>query len=209
MKLLYIALLVLSSPVFAGSNALDLFFSNTHSLTANFKQTIADKYGKPIEQSQGLLSIKRPNKFYLEYTKPDEQRYISDGKTLWVYDEGLEQVTISAVDEKLLNSPVLLITSDQNIRELYDVKETIDYNNPDHDIFILTSKEVKDEADKIFSNIQLIFNKSQLIEIKMADNFDQVTRLNLYNQINNARINDEVFSFTIPEGIDVIGTQPN
>jgi outer membrane lipoprotein carrier protein len=209
MKLLYITLLMLSLDVIAGSNALDLFFSNTHSLTANFKQTIADKYGTPIEESEGILSIKRPNKFSLNYIKPDEQSYISDGKTLWIYDVELEQVTISGVDDKLLNSPVLLITSDKNIRDLYQVKETIDYDNPDLDIFILTSKIVKDEADKIFSNIQFSFHKQQLIEIKMADNFDQITRLNLYNQINNASIDDQVFSLSIPADVDVIGKQPN
>jgi len=200
-------LLFLSLNSSAGANALDSFFTQTQSLSAEFIQTISDTSGKEIESSNGQLTIKRPNQFILKYTQPDQQRYISDGKTLWVYDVDLEQVTIKAVDEQLLNSPALLLSSNKNIRDLYHIKKIADNNNPQLDIYNLITKAKTDESSNLFSSIQLIFSKQQLIEIKMADNFDQVTRLSLFNQKLNPQIKAETFSFIIPFGVDVIGTK--
>ncbi|MFK5985785.1 MAG: outer membrane lipoprotein chaperone LolA [Pseudomonadota bacterium] len=205
-KKCFILLLFISTNAFAGSDALDLFYQKTDSLSANFTQTIRDTFGKLIETSSGRLVIKRPDQFVLNYTKPDEQSYISDGKTLWVYDVELEQVTIKKADEKLLNSPALLISSNRNIRDNYFVKESVDYDAPDNDIFILTPKNVDEENSMMFANIQLTFFKQRLMEIKMTDNFDQITRLNLYNQEVNSKVDDKVFAFIIPADVDVIGT---
>jgi len=191
---------------YADSDALDSFFTQTHSLSAEFTQIIMDNSGKAIESSSGRLIIKRPNQFILKYTRPDEQRYISDGKTLWIYDLDLEQVTIKAVDEKLLNSPALLLSSNKNIRDLYHITKISNASATGHDIYDLIPKAKNNETSDIFSSIQLVFSKQQLIEIKMADNFDQVTRLSLYNQKLNPQIDSEKFSFIIPFGVDVIGT---
>lgn len=202
-----VVLLVFCTNAFAGSDALDNFFTQTHSLTADFTQTIMDSSGKAIETSGGQLIIKRPNQFILKYTRPDEQSYISNGKTLWIYDVDLEQVTIKAVDNKLLSSPALLISSNKNIRDLYHIKEIVAPQTTQNTIFNLIPKAENDEEiNNVFSSIQLIFSKQQLIEIKMADNFDQLTRLRLYNQKINPEINSDSFSFIIPFGVDVIGT---
>jgi outer membrane lipoprotein carrier protein len=201
--LAFFFILVISVNNYADSNALDNFFTQTHSLTADFTQTIVDSSGKSIETSSGQLIIKRPNQFILKYTRPDEQHYISDGKTLWVYDLGLEQVTIKAVDEKLLSSPALLISSNKNINDLYDIKEISASNNSN--VYNLVAKAA-DETNNMFSSIQLVFSGKQLKEIIMADNFDQHTRLSLYNQKSNPEINSDKFSFIIPFGVDVIGT---
>ena len=137
-------LLFMSINSYAGSDALDQFFSQTHSLTADFTQIIMDSSGKAIESSEGQLIIKRPNQFILKYTKPDQQTYISDGKNLWIYDVDLEQVTIKAVDEKLLNSPALLISSNKNIRDLYHIKQISDLKSSQLEIYQLIPK-TKDE----------------------------------------------------------------
>jgi len=191
---------------YCDSNALDSFFTKTHSLTANFTQTIMDSSGKAIEISSGQLTIKRPNQFILKYTQPDEQHYISNGKTLWVYDVDLEQVTNKSVDEKLLNSPALLISSNKNVRDLYDIKEIADSTISENTTYSLKPKVINDETNNMFSSIQLAFTGQQLKEIKMADGFDQTTRLSLYNQKLNPQINSDIFSFIVPFGVDVIGT---
>jgi outer membrane lipoprotein carrier protein len=200
-------LLFFSLNSYAVSDALDNFFTQTHSLNAEFTQTILDNNGKTIANSNGQLIIKRPNQFILEYTQPDQQRYISDGKTLWVYDVDLEQVTIKAVDEQLLNSPALLLSSNKNIRDLYQIKKIAHTKSPHLDIYNLIAKEKNDDSSNMFSSIQLTFSKQQLMEIKMADNFDQETHLSLYNQKINPQISAEKFSFIIPFGVDVIGTR--
>ena len=207
LKRFTLILLIVCTNTYAGSDALDLFFSQTRSLKANFNQTIMDHNGKAIETSSGQLIISKPNQFVLNYTKPDQQEYISDGKTLWIYDVELEQVTIKAVDDNFFSSPALLISSDKNIRDSFHIKESVDYDTPQNDVFNLTAKVVNDETNNMFKNIQLIFLKHKLVEIKMQDNFEQTTRLTLYNQEVNSDIDADVFSFIIPFGVDVIGTQ--
>jgi len=194
-----------SNVLLAGSDALDLFYQNTQSFSAEFEQQVQDKSSGKSSRSKGTLSIKRPNKFLLFYLQPDQQQYVSDGKTIWMYDVDLEQVTVQQFDQKLKHSPIFLLSNSQKIRSLYHVKETVDYDFPDHDIFILTAKKEQDSNMATqFSKLELVFSKNVLYQLKMFDHFEHVTELTFYHQKMNAELTPNTFNFNIPPHVDVI-----
>lgn len=202
-----IYLLILSTQVMAGSDALDKFFDQTKSFSANFSQTITREDGRELEHSNGKLLIHKPGQFYLHYQQPDEQFYICNGKTLWIYDVDLEQVTLQRIDQKLLHSPASFLSNKKQFEKYYWIKESVDYDHPEQDIFDLLPKaEYKDKDQGFFSQIRFIFVQDELLEIRMVDNFSQTTRLVLSDQKRNIRIDNKIFQFTIPENVDVIGT---
>lgn len=208
-KILFIFLFALSPYSFSGSDALDIFMHSTERFQADFKQVIVGPYGQELESSSGLLMIKRPNQFLLQYQKPDKQQYISNGKKLWIYDEELEQVTIQSLDGQMLSSPAFLISGNVDLKKHYHIKESVDFEHPENDLFILTplsKHEAQDNDKSLFSNVTFTFNKNILIEIKMQDNFEQSTRLILSKQKVNPTLKNSLFTFKIPDNIDVIGT---
>jgi len=193
------------SPVFAGSYALEKFYEKTHTFRATFEQKVKSGNDGDIQKSEGQILISRPNKFIMNYTKPDQQQYVSDGKTLWIYDKDLEQVTIKKFDKEMKRSPVLVLSGKNEMRELYNIEESVDYGKPEQDIFILTPKTGSEEdATTQFSRVELVFLHEKLEELRMWDNFNHVTILSLKNKKINETLPENTFQFVIPDNIDVL-----
>ncbi|MCW8931024.1 MAG: outer membrane lipoprotein chaperone LolA [Gammaproteobacteria bacterium] len=184
------------------NKTLDQFYQSTQSLEAVFEQVITNTRGNVIEKSSGNLTLSRPDKFILEYIQPSEQKYISNGKTIWIYDIELEQVSIKNIDEGVGDSPALLLSSNTNIYKHYDVSD-IKVGKSDGLIWIqLLAKE----PEMTFERVLLAFKGTNLMQMTMHDSFGQTTNLKFSEiQINKPFANRQ-FNFVPPEDVDIIGT---
>lgn len=68
--------------------------------------------------SSGSFEFQRPGKFRFNYTKPFEQLIVADGKTLWLYDADLNQVTERAQAQVLGSTPAAILTSATDLKAL-------------------------------------------------------------------------------------------
>ena len=59
-----------------------------------FRQRVVDRLGKLVNEAEGIFAFRRPGAFLWNYEKPWKQQVVSDGQTLWLYDEDLMQVTV-------------------------------------------------------------------------------------------------------------------
>ena len=106
------ALLSISAHAQTPANALTDFKSYTRdlaSLTGTFTQEVRDKNGRVSRQSAGTFAIARPGKFRFVYQKPYKQTIVSDGITVWLHDEDLNQVTIKKLGETVTEQPLALL----------------------------------------------------------------------------------------------------
>ncbi len=198
---LFLFLFCIINPVQA-NKTLDQFFQSTQSMQTDFEQTIQNTRGKILEQSTGNLILSRPDKFILEYTLPAEQKYVSNGKTLWIYDVELEQVSIKALDENIGDSPALLLSSNTNVYKHYDVRDVKLKKADDYQWVQLRAK--KEEMS--FEQVLLAFKGSKLMQMIMYDSFGQITDLKFSNVQVNKPFSLRQFNFVVPEGVDVIGS---
>jgi len=183
------------------NNTLDKFFQVTQSMQADFIQIIKNTHGQLLEQSEGRLILSRPDKFILEYKTPSEQKYISNGQTLWMYDVELEQVTIKVFDDSIGDSPALLLSSNTNVYKHYRVDDIKPYKSDKNQwVQLLANKE-----DMTFERVLLAFDGSILKQMVMFDSFGQVTELQFSHIQVNKPFSLRQFTFTAPEGVDVIG----
>jgi len=184
------------------NKTLDQFYQSTQSLQAAFEQTITNTRGNITEQSTGSLILSRPDKFILEYTQPSEQQYISNGKTIWIYDVELEQVSIKHIDGGVGDSPAMLLSSNTNVYKHYDVSDVI-VGQPDGLTWVqLLAKE----PEMTFERVLLGFKGSHLMQMVMHDSFGQITKLRFSQiQINKPFANKQ-FNFIPPDDVDVIGS---
>ena len=83
--------------------------------SAIFEQEVVDNAGNVLQRGGGDLSVKRPNLVHWNTTSPDESLIVSDGKSIFLFDPFIEQVTAYKLDGAIANTPILLITSNDSV----------------------------------------------------------------------------------------------
>lgn len=182
-----------------GMSSLKNFYKQTQAVRANFHQLVTDRQGRKVQEVYGEMQLKRPNKFRWDYKQPFEQQIVSDGDKVWLYDIELAQVTVRPLGKALGSSPAALLAGDSNLEKNFklnnvDSKDGIDWVNAN-----------PNNEDSGFEKILLGFKNDQLQEMQLVDSFGHQTKIVFSKLENNPVINNQVFLFKPPAGVDVVG----
>jgi outer membrane lipoprotein carrier protein len=196
---------VSSQPVATTTNAIKNLKQQLgliNSFSANFVQLTQDGLGNTLQRIEGFMQVAKPGKLRWKTEGIYEQLVISDGQSLWIYDADLEQVSIRDMANRLAETPALLLSGD--VSEIGN-NFIITQAPTDHSLtFILQPKDSSQLFDALELNFDK-FNQQQLLtQMVIRDASGQVTDINFSNVIKNPKLNDDIFSFDIPEDIDVI-----
>ena len=177
---------------------LNKLLSRAQTMTGGFSQMTLSANGANLQETTGSLALKRPGMFRWHTDPPLEQLLVSDGQTIWLYDPDLEQVTIQQLDQRLSHTPALLLSGDvSRLQESFDIQYTGGGNVLD---FTLTPKD----ADSMFDSLRVSFSDGVINDMQMSDPVGQRTNILFRNVQLNAPLDDEQFTFEVPEGVDVI-----
>ena len=124
---------------------------------------------------------------------------MADGLRIWFYDVDLEQVTVMAQQEALIDTPAALLSGETLPDEKYQV---IDLTSNDGYQWV---ELVPKGADSNFQSVRFAFDNRGLQQMIMRDSFDQYTRLTFSGTSENTQLDEKTFVFIVPEGIDVVG----
>ena len=69
-----------------------------------------------VQETKGVMHVKRPGLFRWETFPPYDQLLVANGKKMWVFDRDLEQVTVQVLDQRLSQTPALLLSG--NVKDL-------------------------------------------------------------------------------------------
>ena len=198
--LISIFILTLSGSALADAKTrLEAFVDGTKGLKANFTQTVFDQAGRKTQEASGNLFFSRPGKFRWVYQKPYAQLIVGDGSKVWIHDEDLDQVTVRKLDQALGDSPAALLAGDNNIEKLFNLKEA---GSKDGIEWLEASPKSKEGS---FEKVRMGFKGNDLHAMELKDNFGQTTLLRFSNLQRNPAIGANLFRFTPPKGVDVIG----
>jgi len=178
---------------------LQAFTASIDTFTADFEQTLYDEDSTPLQVSSGTVKLKRPGRFVWDYTEPEAQQIIADGKQIWLYDKELEQVTVNAIDDRLSGTPLVLLMGTAPLEEAFDIAPLGESDGIDW--LELTPKSTSSDFEKVFVGLIGI----ELAAMELRDNFGQATQIKFSNFKAGVEIEDTVFEFEPPEGVDVIG----
>ncbi len=188
---------VVQADVQAGQN-LNRLLTAVSSMSASFEQVVLDGGGTRLQQSQGELVLARPGKFRWRTEEPFPQLLVSNGQTLWIYDQDLEQVTQQVVDHRLTNTPALLLSGDlQSLQQSFDIQGPVE-----GDTGLFRLQPVDPEA--MFAILRILFENGVPMEMQLEDNLGQKTSLYFSNLQLNPEVGDEQFEFQVPDGVDLI-----
>lgn len=165
---------------------------------AAFVQTSRAQGGEILQQMQGTLSVAKPGKMRWETEDPYAQLVVSDGQLIWVYDMDLEQVTIRNMDQRVQETPALLLSGDT---DQIDASFVVSYEaSGKNSLFQLVPKD----PSQLFQSLEFHYEGKILQRMMIFDAAGQATEIAFSEQKANEAIDEQAFIFDVPEGVDVI-----
>ena len=172
-----------------------------NTLQGSFVQTLLDKAGKKQDESKGTFVLQRPGKFFWKTETPAPQLLISNQKTIWLYDPDLQTVNERPFSDDLKKTPVLLLSEDvDKLRKNFTINRSL---ADKAEKFSITPKV----TEGLFQELLLVFVDNQLTEFSIRDSLGQLTHFALTNLKRNQAIDENLFNFVVPAGVDLIKNQ--
>jgi len=175
------------------------FLRTTQSARAEFSQQVHDRQGRMVQESSGSFSYVRPGRFRWVYASPNPQLIVGDGARVWIYDEDLNQVTVSRMQRAIGSTPAALLAGSAEIEQTFVFSEA----GMEGGLEWLEAKPRDREAS--FERIRLGMGPSGVEAMELLDHFGQTTRLRFSKLIRNPELDPGSFRFTPPKGADVLG----
>ncbi|KGD65882.1 outer membrane lipoprotein carrier protein [Alcanivorax nanhaiticus] len=200
MRKLVMAVLLAPSLVWAGATE-DLLdrLQKLQSLKGGFEQMVLDKGGTHMQQAEGSFQVARGNRFYWSTTSPFSQLAVSDGETVWVYDEDLEQVVVRPLSNDLGETPALLFSGKPS-----DVAAAFSIAEQDRNGAEVTYRLTPKGEDPLFDQLDVSFIGEQPHSMRLQDALGQKTIIDFRDLTINKGIDAALFQFQPPEGTDII-----
>ncbi len=206
------SLLTLGLPGVARADALDsleAFVKTVKSGRAEFTQVVTapprDGQAARTRQSSGSFAFQRPSRFKFVYKKPFEQTIVADGRTLWLHDVDLNQVTARKQDQALGSTPAALVASAPDLAALradFDLQAA-----PDQDGLQWVQARPK-TRDGQLAGVRVGLRSSargpELAVLEIEDSFGQRSVLRFAGFEVNPALPADTFQFKPPAGADVV-----
>lgn len=197
-----LSLFVLGLPLIAaGADDPVDYFDDLQALRADFSQTVYDESGEVLEQAAGRMYMQRPGQLRWDYHSPFRQQVVADGTHVWLYDEGLEQVTVQALDEVLGTTPLALLSGDDPLESVFEIENLRSRGQ-------LTWYRLQPlQSQPELNTLRLGFAQGDLRVLEIEDALRRRTRIALANVERNPDLDPALFRFDPPPGVDVVGLE--
>lgn len=176
---------------------LQRFYTGAATLTGRFEQQVVDEPGTQRRPQTGRFWIARPGgRYRWEYEEPFPQLIVSNGETIWVYDEELEQVTVRDITQADAALPAALLAEGTRLSTLFDVAVSPD----DPDVILL--QPLTEDAG--FETLTLTFEDDSLASLTLRDTLGRNTRFRFFDVERNRPVGERRFQFEPPGGVDIL-----
>jgi outer membrane lipoprotein carrier protein len=173
-------------------------YRQTNSFSAKFNEEIT--VGTSKRQRAGTVSFKKPGRMRWEFTSPEPQTIVSDGKMLYSYDPELNQVVQTPLEQALKSSSATsFLLGIGNIDRAFKAEFV---EAPARDKLIHLRLNPKTDSYKI--EIGLDPETYDLVTLTLTDQLNDVTKINFSDIRNNVRFAGDIFTFETPAGADVV-----
>ena len=200
------ALSALALAAHAGAlESLENFVRTAKTGRSEFTQTITgparDGQAGRVKTSSGSFEFQRPDRFRFEYRKPFAQTIVADGKTVWLHDKDLNQVSQRRQARVLAQTPAAVIAASPDIETIkrdFDLQALPDAGG------LQWVQATPRQKDGQLTSMKVGFRGEQLAALEILDSFGQRSVMTFSNMQVNAPITADVFRFVPPKGVDVV-----
>lgn len=179
-------------------------YDATKGFRADFAQEVQSAtLGQKVE-ARGQVYFRKPGRMRWEFIEP-EQLLVSDGKFLWLYQPADKQVIKTPFEQAFRsNAPASFLLGIGRI----DQDFTVTLTGETKDAYSLRLISKKDPEAIGSLDLEVDAKSFDISQATITDPLGNTTRLRFLNIDRKAPLNDSLFLFTIPPGIDVVDTTP-
>lgn len=191
-------------PLLAGASAMEQFkhfLTNTQSARGEFAQVqVKQEAGEKLRMgtpATGTFLFSKPGKFIWTYQKPYEQILQSDGKTLYIYDKDLNQITTKKLDTALGASPAAILFGSTDIEKNFKISENGKRDGMEWIEVIPKNNE------NTFQRINIGLQNNVPAAMELYDTLGQLSLIKFTKFEKNPALKADTFKFIVPKGVDV------
>ncbi len=168
--------------------------------SASYEQTSLLKALEVTETASGKVFFSHPGMMRWEYREPEVHQIISDGVNLWIYKPEEKQVSKGSAAKFFKEGAGGAFLSDiSTVRKNYNI--TI--NGIDDSIIEMTMIPKIKNPDISSITITVGKDNHNIKKVVTFNSYGDATEL-LFSNITFTDIDDSLFEFTIPNGVDII-----
>ncbi|HOX71465.1 MAG TPA: outer membrane lipoprotein chaperone LolA [Dokdonella sp.] len=200
------AMLLLASLIALNAHAaatarsrLEAFSSGITTISARFEQSVTGAKGSRGEASTGTLALKAPRQFRWQTITPYQQLIVADGNRVWIHDPDLEQVSVRSQGAEEAHSPLAVLTDLGRLDHEFSASEAGEREG------LQWLKLVSKVKEPEFAFAELGFDAGGLARMRFEDSLGNTTEIRFSDWKREPRLAADTFSFTPPEGVDVVG----
>jgi outer membrane lipoprotein carrier protein len=179
--------------------AIQRHYQTTESFSADFVEEITP-VGAPKRTRNGVVYFQKPGRMRWEFMTPNKELVVSDGRTLYSYDPGLNQVVESPLS-RALRAPgaTEFLLGVGNLKR--DFAASAPASAPKDGLEHVRLVPLKG-GDAI--EVAVDPKTSDIRTIRISDELGDLTEVHFSNIRNNVALQDSLFSFAPPAGSDVV-----
>ena len=173
--------------------------------SADFIQKSTIKAMDITDMANGRVYIQYPGMMRWQYEKPDQQIIITDADKLWIYRPADNQVMTGKAPTFFRDGKGASFLSDiRLIRQKFDI--SLEQGPAEERDLFYHLKLIPREKTLDISEIRLLVSKKSfhVLQVTTLNFYGDETRIDLLNFAFRDDLDDSLFSFEIPKGVDVI-----
>ena len=173
--------------------------------SADFIQKSTIKAMDITDMANGRVYIQYPGMMRWEYEKPDQQIIITDADKLWIYRPADNQVMTGKAPTFFRDGKGASFLSDiRLIRKKFHI--SLEQGPAEERDLFYHLKLIPREKTLDISEIRLLVSKKSfhVLQVTTLNFYGDETRIDLLNFAFGGDLDDSLFRFEIPKGVDVI-----
>jgi len=184
--------------------AVDKTFASMKDFSADFVQ-FSTNFMNQKQEDEGHLYLTKDRKMRWDYRKPEERHYVSDGKTLYIYEVNAREVTKESVKESDADQiPLMFLLGRENLKKEFPKITELKTNPlfPDDRVLHLIPKRKLEGIASIDIEVN---PRTKLIDRMIIWDMDKMSNDLIFTKIEiNSNVPAETFVFKTPPGVRVV-----
>jgi outer membrane lipoprotein carrier protein len=182
------------------------YYNGITKLQSDFRQEYTNTIYGRSSTSDGKLYIAKPGKMRWDYKQPEKKHFISDGTTLWVYEEDAAQAYMQPLADVVLPVAVTFLYGKGDLSAEFNVAlDPGKYGGKDDTCVKLTPKQPSAQ----YKNLWLVvdptdYHVKESIILEASDNVNHFTFSGIKSNDKASKVKDSLFKFSPPKGVKVI-----
>lgn len=178
-------------------------YKAVNTVRAEFTQVRTDPVTNAKDTQKGKLSLKRPRKMRFDFLTPAPRTFVTNGKTLWIYDPSSKQV-IEQEDLGSGSGMGVLLDDLSKLDELFASTLAPEGGVPKPTVTL----HLVPKQQGTFQSLDLTLTKQKYIlqDLLLVDPMGARTEMHFAAVRFDTEVPDSEFEFVAPAGVQVIKT---